>query len=226
MKIGFLLCGTMPQPAIDAHGDYTELYAELLGGQGFSFESWNVHEGNLPDSPEDADGWLVSGSRHGAYEDHAWIPPLEDFIRTSVEAARPIVGICFGHQIIAQALGGKVEKYQGGWTLGRQVYDFAGLDLPLMAWHQDQVTEIPEGVQIIASTDSCKHAALLYGDRAFTLQPHPEFDAETVEILAEVNKTNVPQEDLDAIVPDLNEPIANEILADQISDFFRLPRNP
>ena len=226
MKIGFLLCGTMPQPAIDAHGDYTELYAELLGGQGFTFESWNIHAGDFPKSPEDADGWLVSGSRHGAYENHDWIPPLEDFIRGCVEVARPIVGICFGHQIIAQALGGKVEKYEGGWTLGRQTYDFAGLDLPLMAWHQDQVTEIPEGVQIIASTDSCKHAALLYGDRAFTLQPHPEFDAETVEILAEVNTANVPDDLLKAIPSDLYEPIADEILADQISDFFRLSRNP
>jgi GMP synthase (glutamine-hydrolysing) len=214
----------MPQQAVDAHGGYADLYAELLGGQGFSFESWNVFEGELPESPEAADGWRVSGSKFGAYEDHPWIPPLEDFIRGSVEAARPIIGICFGHQIIAQALGGKVEKYDGGWTLGREIYDFAGLELPLMAWHQDQVVAIPQGVQVIARTDSCKYAALLYGDRAFTMQPHPEFDAETVEILTEVNKEKVGQERVDAILPTLHEPIADEIIADQISDFFRLPR--
>ena len=224
MKIGLLLCGAMPQAAVDAHGGYTDLYAELLGGQGFTFEAWNVFDGAFPESVEAADGWLVSGSKHGAYEDHDWIPPLEDFIRASVEAARPIVGICFGHQIIAQALGGTVEKSSEGWVLGRQTYDFAGLDLPLMAWHQDQVTAIPEGVQIIARTDTCPHAALLYGDRAFTMQPHPEFDAETIEILAEVNKGTVSQDLLDAVNEGLYDPIASEILADQISDFFRLPR--
>lgn len=226
MKIGFLLCGRLPDAAVAAHGDYTDLYSELLGGQGFTFESWNALDGELPDSPDAADGWLVSGSKFGAYEDHSWIPPLEDFIRATVEQARPIVGICFGHQIIAQALGGKVEKFDGGWTVGRQNYDFAGLDLPLMAWHQDQVTELPPGAQIIASTDTCAHAAVLYGDRAFTVQPHPEFDGETIEILTDLNSANLPQERLDTVLSDVNEPLANEILADQIADFFRLPRNP
>ena len=67
----------------------------------------------FPEGIHDADGWLITGSRHGAYEDHPWIPPLEEFIRDAYAAQVPLVGICFGHQIIAQAMGGKVEKYQG-----------------------------------------------------------------------------------------------------------------
>ncbi|WP_370232587.1 type 1 glutamine amidotransferase [Cognatishimia sp.] len=225
MKIGLLICGAMSKASVAAHGDYTDLYKELLGGQGFEFESWNVFEGDLPDTAEAADGWLVSGSKHGAYDALPWIAPLEEFIRDCVDAARPIVGICFGHQIIAQALGGTVEKYSGGWNVGRKTYDFAGLDLAMMAWHQDQVTAIPEGVHVLASNETCQYAALLYGDRALTLQPHPEFDAESVEILADVNAGNVPQDILDAVTEDLNEPIASEVIADQISDFYRLPRS-
>lgn len=225
MKIGLLICGTLPEPAIAAHGDYVELYKELLGGQGFTFEAWHILDDDFPSSPEDADGWLISGSRHGAYEDHAWIPKLENLIQEIVTIGRPLVGICFGHQIIAQALGGKVEKFSGGWNLGREIYDFAGLDLPLVAWHQDQVIEAPEGVQVIARTDTCQNAALLYGDRAFTMQPHPEFDGETVEILAEFNESVIGATNKERALTDVNEPLANEIIADQISDFFRLDRN-
>jgi GMP synthase (glutamine-hydrolysing) len=225
MKIGFLICGSLPEPAIAAHGNYSELYKELLGGQDFTFESWNVFEGEMPNSPEDADGWLISGSKFGAYEGHDWIPPLEAFVRDTVAAVKPLVGICFGHQLIAQALGGKVEKFDGGWTIGRQTYDFAGLDLPLMAWHQDQVTELPEGAQVVASTDSCKYAAVLYGNRAFTMQPHPEFDGETIEILSDINSAVVPKPLLDAAAEDVNDPLSNEVIADQISDFFRMSRD-
>ena len=96
-------------------------------------------DGELPDSAADADGWLLTGSRHGAYEDLPWIPPLEDFIREIHAGGRPMVGICFGHQIIAKALGGKVEKYDGGWAvLGHQDYTFSdGVNMRLNAWHQE-----------------------------------------------------------------------------------------
>ena len=225
MQIGLLICGEMPPPAVAAHGDYVDLYAELLGGQGLSFKSWNVFAGELPSSSSEMDGWLVSGSKFGAYEDHDWIAPLEDFIRSCIEDYSPIVGICFGHQIIAQALGGTVEKFQGGWTVGRQIYDFAGLDLPLMAWHQDQVTQVPEGALVLASSPSCANAAILYGDRALTIQAHPEFDGETIEILAEFNKGRLSEQEHSAALEGVEDSLANEIIADQISDFFRQPRN-
>lgn len=226
MKIGILQCGAMPDPVIGTYGDYQELYSAWLSGQGFTFENWKVFEGAFPESPDAADGWLVSGSRFGAYEAHDWIPPLEEFIRASIETARPIVGICFGHQIIAQALGGTVEKFQGGWNVGRQIYDFGGVELPLNAWHQDQVIDLPEGATRIASSATCLNAAILYGDRALTVQPHPEFGPEIVEILAENEASTVPEELRDSALEALLDPLANETLADQIADFFRLTRHP
>jgi GMP synthase-like glutamine amidotransferase len=119
---------------------------------------------------------LISGSKHGAYEDHAFIPPLSDLIREIYASARPMVGICFGHQIIAQALGGHVEKFEGGWAIGRHDYSFNGHgSVTLNAWHQDQVTALPPEAQVIGSSPFCQFAALLYGEKAFTVQPHPEF---------------------------------------------------
>ena len=77
----------------------------------------------FPTSVSSCDGWIVTGSAFGAYEDHAFIPPLEDFIRANYKADVPMAGICFGHQIMAQALGGKVEKFSGGWGVGYTNYE-------------------------------------------------------------------------------------------------------
>jgi GMP synthase (glutamine-hydrolysing) len=225
MKIGILQTGLSPDELREDLGDYNDMFQILLADQGFEFQTWRVLEMEFPNSTDDADGWLITGSRHGAYEDHSWIPLLEDFIRDSVTVKKPLVGVCFGHQIIAQALGGKVEKYKDGWAVGRQVYDFGGVEIPLNAWHQDQVTEVPPGATVLASNDFCANAALVYGDRALTYQPHPEFGPDFIEGLALTRgKGIVPQEQLDAAIEKLELPISSDTIADQIADFFRAAR--
>ncbi|MEM6307742.1 MAG: type 1 glutamine amidotransferase, partial [Pseudomonadota bacterium] len=101
MQIGILQTGHAPDPVQANHGDFKDMFARLLDGHGFSFRTWNVVDGDFPGGVADADGWLVTGSKHGAYENHAFIPPLENFIRTCYTDGRPMVGVCFGHQIIA-----------------------------------------------------------------------------------------------------------------------------
>lgn len=175
MKIGILQCGHTPDAVRAAHGDYDALFHKIFEDDGFAFETFNVVDMEFPSGPAEAEGWLVTGSRHGAYEDHPFTSPLEDLIRAIHAAARPMIGICFGHQIIAQAMGGRVVKFDGGWAIGRHNYSFDGLgDVALNAWHQDQVITRPEGARTIASSPFCAHAALVYGDRILTVQPHPE----------------------------------------------------
>ena len=173
---------------------------------------------------QDTDGWLLTGSRHGVYEDHPFIPPLEDFIRRAYEAAVPMVGICFGHQIIAQALGGKVVKYPGGWSVGAQDYDFDGEVLTLNAWHQDQVVSRPADAKACATSPFCENAALIYGDRAFTVQAHPEFDNRVVQGLLDHRAGNVPQPLQDEARARMGAPKDSAKLADRIEAFFRFPR--
>lgn len=222
MKIGILMCGAFPENLQEMTGNYDAMFQNLLVGQGFTFESYSVFENVFPASVEECDGWLISGSKHGVYEDLDWIAPLEDFIRDAVTEARPLVGICFGHQLIAQALGGKVEKFEGGWALGRKLYDFGGIDLPLNAWHQDQVVIAPEGTVTLASNDFCVHAALLYGDRALTFQAHPEFGPDMIEGLAMTRGESIGDpEQIQTALESLDEPLASEIIGDQIADFFR-----
>ncbi len=114
MLIGILQCGHFPEDLQGESGDYDAMFERLLAGENFDYATYNVVDGDFPEGPEACDGWLITGSRHGAYEDHDWIPPLEDLIRAIRDAGRPLVGVCFGHQIIAQALGGKVVKFDGG----------------------------------------------------------------------------------------------------------------
>lgn len=175
MKIGILQTGHAPETLEHMFGDYDAMFRILLDGNDFDFVTYAVVDGQFPESVDDADGWIITGSRHGAYEDHPWIPPLEDLIRQIWAARKPLIGVCFGHQIIAQALGGKVEKYQGGWAIGRTEYDYNGQPVSLNAWHQDQVTELPEGAQVLGSNAFCENAMVAYGDTIWTVQAHPEY---------------------------------------------------
>lgn len=221
MKIGILTTGHAPDAMKDL-GNYDALFRTLLDGHGFEFENYDVVDGVFPGGVDAADGWLITGSKHGAYEPHDWIPPLEQFIRDAYAARVPVVGICFGHQIIAQALGGRVEKFAGGWAVGRKTYDFGGEPVALNAWHQDQVTVRPVGAEVIASNDFCENAALLYDDRIYSVQPHPEFDASFIDGLIRLRGPGVvPKTDLDAAQQTLHQPIDNARVAAQIARFFR-----
>ena len=142
MLIGILQTGQAPDALRDDMGDYPDFFRELLANRGLQFRSYHVEAMQFPVSVHDCDGWLITGSRHGAYEDHPFIRPLEDFIRKSIAEKVPLVGICFGHQIIAQAMGGTVERFDGGWSVGPTEYDFDGQTIKLNAWHRDQVTKI------------------------------------------------------------------------------------
>lgn len=225
MRIGILQTGLAPEALSDQMGDYPDMFARLLDGQGFTFRTFRVVEGEFPADVHDCDGWLITGSRHGVYEDHPWIAPLEQFIRDAFAARVPVVGICFGHQIVAQAMGGKVERYDGGWAVGATEYDFSGEKLVLNAWHRDQVTRAPESARVIATNDFCANAALLYDDRAFTVQAHPEFRPEFVDGLMKTRgKGLVPDDVMAAAATRLADPIQDRTMAGRIAAFFKEPR--
>ena len=221
MHIGILQTGHAADPIRAERGDYDDMFHRLLAGHGFTFSTWSVVDGDFPVGPNAAEGWLITGSRHGAYEDHPWIPPLEELIRAIRDAGRPLVGICFGHQIIAQAFGGRVEKFSGGWSVGPQAYRIEGRDYRVAAWHQDQVVEPPTEARIIGESDFCRYAALAY-DGILTVQPHPEFDAETIAGLIEHRgRGTVPDELLDAASDGLDRPMDRGAMADSIAAFLK-----
>lgn len=225
MRIGILQCGQSPAELKAELGDYPDMFVRLLAERGFDFRVWHVEAMEFPDDVHQADGWLLTGSRHGAYEDHTFIPPLEAFIRRAYAAGVPQVGICFGHQIIAQALGGKVVKHPLGWAVGTQDYDFEGQRITLNAWHQDQVVALPPDARVIGRNEHCEVAALAYGDRAWSVQAHPEFDDAFIQGLMDTRgKGVVPDALLGQAARGMGAPKDAGLIADRIEAFFKAPR--
>ena len=187
MNIGILETGLINEKLSDRFDPYPVMFARLLNRaeQDLEYQPYSVIRGEMPDSIHDCDGWLITGSRHGAYEKLDWMLVLEGFIRELYSAAVPLVGICFGHQIIAQALGGEVDKSDSGWGIGLQTYEInkpmgwmaeAPEQVGIYSFHQDQVSVLPAGASVFSSSEFCPYAGLSYGDSIISIQAHPEFE--------------------------------------------------
>jgi GMP synthase-like glutamine amidotransferase len=233
MRITILETGRPPEALRSRFPDYPAMFEALLGAAdpGLRFETVAVWDGApLPD-PAAVEAFLITGSSAGAYEDHPWIAPLERFIRAAAEARVMQLGICFGHQIMAQALGGRVEKSAKGWGVGRHAYAL-GLEAPaphaapgafaIAASHQDQVVEKPPGAEVIAWSDHTDVAGLHYpAARALSLQGHPEMSAAFIAALVESRRGRIPDAVVDAALQSLNAPLDSARVARWLAAFLR-----
>ena len=223
MKIGILQTGLVPENLVEEHGEYPDMFAHFLSGHGFEFEAFCVVENQFPESANACDGWLITGSKHAAYEDHDWIPPLEALIREAYQSDIPMVGVCFGHQIMAQALGGRVEKFGGIWGVGNKDYTHQdGSSFTLLAMHQDQVVELPPEATTIASAQYCEHAMITYKGKAMSIQPHPEFTASFMKELIDARAgTVIPTDQTDPALQTLGHENDTPKFAEEIASFFK-----
>ncbi len=237
MKIGILQTGDAPEELLQQHGNYNNMFEQLLGQKHdeFEFKVCRVIDGQMPGDARDCEGWLITGSKFSVYGRQPWIPALKDFIRKIVDAKIPLVGICFGHQIIAEALGGRVEKSDKGWGLGVDTYALtpgAPIDkhkqITLNIFHQDQIVALPPGAEVFASSDFCEYAGLMIGDQILTIQAHPEFSLEINRRLLEVRKSSaIPETLANEAIEVLTKPETlseSDLFASSICEFFKLHR--
>jgi GMP synthase-like glutamine amidotransferase len=201
MKIAVLETGVPPDPLLDEFGSYPDMFAELLG-PGFELETIDVQAGHLPDAGAHQ-AYLVTGSPAGVYDPLPWIAPLMEFIQDARDAK--MIGVCFGHQVMAQALGGEVIKSPKGWAAGLQRYDVIRPQpwtngehrIAIPASHQDQVVVQPPNTEVVAASDFTPFAALKWSDRpAISFQFHPEFSPAYAKALIEkrYDRVNTPDE--------------------------------
>jgi GMP synthase-like glutamine amidotransferase len=215
MKIGVLAAGITPDELIAEHGSYAQMIINLLNTTDtkFEFEVFDVRLNQFPRDLSQFDGWAISGSKNNVSENLSWMPKLKALILDAYGAKQPIVGICFGHQIIADAFGGNVERYEGGWGLGLHTYQLTpGYEsligdektFSINAVHQDQVINKPNNSDVIAQSDFCKNAGLIYGDLILSFQAHPEFKMEYEKDLVEFRSgTSFPASDSEVAIASL-----------------------
>ena len=230
MRVAILETGCPPGPLETCFGRYPKMFEDLLGqGGGRTFTSYAITEGDYPDAGE-ADALLVTGSPAGAYDPLPWIEPLKAFLRQS--RGVPMVGICFGHQIMAEAFGGHVEKFKGGWAVGlhryrvveRQPWMDNAAEFAIPASHQDQVVIQPPDSHVVARSDFTQFAALAYqGFPAISFQGHPEFDPSFAKALIDQRRgTRFDDLVADTAMQTLDEPNDNHRVGRWIDRFLEL----
>jgi GMP synthase-like glutamine amidotransferase len=218
----------------ERHGTYPQMFERLIGAADPTVEYGVVSVANGEGLPDlmGLDAILITGSSAGVYDDVAWIAPLEDFIRTAHAGHVPMVGICFGHQLIAQALGGTVRKSEKGWGIGRHVYRLApdngliaGDEIAVTCSHQDQVITPPASAHTFMSSDFTPHAGLHYdGGMTMSVQPHPEFSADYADALCDLRRGRAPDEVVETAKASLAEPLDHARLGGVIARFLARPR--
>lgn len=190
MKLGILNACSPADEAEFGSEEFGSFQTFLaMADHDFALVEYRITDGDFPDAPDACDAYLITGSPKGVYDDEPWIAQLQEFIRDVYEQRRKLVGICFGHQVLAHALGGYTEKSQKGWGIGRHLLavteerPWMQPSLPTGGFyfcHQDQVKRLPPAATRLAGNDFCPNGMFVIGDQVFGLQAHPEFTPEVM----------------------------------------------
>ncbi len=230
VAIGVLQTDSVREPLIQQFGDYPEMFEQLLQrgaeelGVALEVRSYDVEHGQYPQTTDACDGYVITGSRHSVYDPLPWIRDLEAYVVTLHEERRKLIGICFGHQLIARALGDAdaTGPASGGWAVG--VHESAVVaDLPwmqppmsnfgLLSSHKDQVLTLPPRASLIATNDFCPNAGFVIDDHIVTLQGHPEFNKPYAHALLDMRREILGDELVERGVASLHAPTHESALA-------------
>jgi GMP synthase-like glutamine amidotransferase len=228
--IGILACDHVGSELLDAARgrDYDVMYTELLrqGEPSIRTRTYDVVGGQLPHAPDECDGWIITGARYDAYRDEPWIVALRGFIQLVHGHRARLVGVCFGHQVVAHALGGRAEN-TGTWKAGPQQLLvestpwFEGGSVTIHAMHQDVASAVPPGGRTIATGDTAEHPMFLVGDTILCVQDHPEYDASYIAGLVEARRTRMGDDITDEALARIDEvDTHNDVVAAWIANFL------
>lgn len=222
--------GLTPREIAEAHGDFPAMIERWLTPAlpEARFITIKLASGEDLPEPNAYDAYIITGSEAGVYEQLHWMAPLKEFILSAAAARVPQFGICFGHQIMAEAFGGRVIKSPQGWQCGLYDYQINTHELlpdvtvlPVLTLHQDQVVEPPPGAQVIGAHEASPYAMLQYRPEAFSTQCHPEFDVETVKAYLRLGKLSVPQTLVESSAHAMQRSPANDKIAALTASMFR-----
>ena len=237
MLVTILETGRAPGLLSESHPRYPDMFAALLSqaDENLRFRTVALVDGEALPDPASCEGVLITGSPAGVYDATPWMDPLRAFVRGAFAAKTPMIGVCFGHQIIADATGGDVRKSEKGWGVGRHTYDVlstpdwmtgAGATVALSVSHQDQVITPPSGAKTLARSAHTDHAMLAYEDApVMSLQGHPEFSDEFVAALYSARRgKSLSEAQVDDAIASLASPVDRQLVGQWMARFLRSAR--
>jgi GMP synthase-like glutamine amidotransferase len=234
LRIGLLECDHVEGRFSHLKGGYREMFTALLAPHlpGLTFSYYDACHGVLPARPSECDAYICSGSQYSVYDEREWIAPLQKFVRQVREAGTPFVGICFGHQMLAQALGGEVTRAAQGWGVGVREMDIVRqepwmsprlAECRLQYMHADQVQKLPEGSTVLGRSDHCEVAMFKVGESMLGIEGHPEFPAAFNEALIRGRREKIGAARADEALRGVNGPTDAPLVGKWIAEFLSTP---
>jgi GMP synthase-like glutamine amidotransferase len=234
MKLGILKTDAVRSEWVPDFGEYPDMFIGLLGqvDPDLEFRVYDVEQGEYPADIDEVDAYLITGSKSSVYDDKPWIATLMEFVRELDRRRKKLVGICFGHQLVAQALGGKTDKSPKGWGVGLHTHRFntvpewhddEDLDFDILVSHQDQVVSNATGARVLAGSEFCENAVCQIGNHILTFQGHPEFVPEYSREIMEFRREMIGEQTYADGVASLAVNPQRERVARWIVNFLRDP---
>ncbi|NRD74201.1 GMP synthase [Shewanella sp. VB17] len=231
MKIGILQCDDVTETLQAKHGNYPLMFTRLLEGidPQLVFRVFRVMEGDYPDSVDECDAYITTGSRYGVNDDDDWVIQFEHFVARLYARKKKLIGICFGHQMMVKALGGKVAKSPKGWGIGvataRVIERKPWMNDPvesisLIVSHQDQVVELPAHTEVIAASDFCPCYIIQISDHFLGIQGHPEFSKTYSQDLMNARRDRIPHQRIETGELSLLSPVDAQLVTRWLVNFL------
>lgn len=231
MIVGLLEAETLTDAVRKRFGSYGDMFVQLLRPlqEDLQFRCYAADQEQLPESPRECDAYIVTGSRHNAFDRHPWIEDLKQFIRELDRQRIKCLGICFGHQVVAEALGGETAKSEKGWGVGLAEFQVCASpawlrrsaeNFRVLVSHQDQVNQIPPSATRFAQSDFCPNGGYFIGSHIFCLQGHPEFNKDYVRFLIEKRADRIGESTARAAIDSLQYDPDRELLQSWLRDFL------
>ncbi|MFT5169340.1 MAG: GMP synthase-like glutamine amidotransferase [Saprospiraceae bacterium] len=230
MKAGLFVCDHVQLEYQPQFGDYPDMFARLFPE--FEFILYDVYNGHFPESIEECDLYMTTGSSHSVYEDLHWINQLKQVIRDIHDQDKYFIGFCFGHQLIGEALGGKVKKSPNGWCIG--VHEFEMVEqkewmkppqsqFNLLMMCQDQIIQLPENALVLAGNKKCPIGMIQMGQKILGIQAHPEYSKAYDQTLMENRINRMGQEVVKQGIESLENPVHQNLIHDWVINFISKP---
>jgi GMP synthase-like glutamine amidotransferase len=235
VNIGLLECDHVAGRFAHIPGGYREAFSALLEPHvpQLRFTYFDACHGEVPATPDACDAYVCTGSQFSVYDPLEWIAVLKDFVLRLHEVEKPFVGICFGHQVLALALGGDVRKADWGWGVGVHEMEL-GRQEPwmnpalekcrLQYMHQDQVLRPPPEAVVLARSEHCEVAMFRVGESMLGIEGHPEFSVDYSEALIRLRSERIGKERAQTALASLGQPTDGSVVGKWIARFIRSGR--